>query len=141
MTVVARLRDRLTRHERPVRFLVAGAVNTCVGVALFPLLAWSSDWLHRHYMLTLLLSQLACIALAFVTYRVALRGDRTSARQMGVFGSFYLVQYCANLAALPLLVEVAGLNPVAAQLAFIVALVIGSYLWHSRLTFPQQRTQ
>jgi putative flippase GtrA len=139
MTVVAQLRQRLTRHERPFRFLVAGAVNTGVGIALFPLLAWSNDWLHDHYMVTLLLSQLLCIALAFVTYKVALSGDRTTARQVGVFGSFYVVQYCANLAALPFLVEVVRLNPVAAQLAFIVALVTGSYLWHSRLTFPHQR--
>lgn len=139
MSLLDSLRQYLRKDDRPVRFLIAGAANTAFGIALYPALVWSSTWLQHHYMLALLISQAACICLAYLTYKLALRSDSTSAGQVGMFGSFYLLQYLANLAALPFLVEVIGLTPVVAQGGFIVLLVVSSYFWHSRLTFPQKR--
>lgn len=134
-----KLRDRLISKERPLRFLIAGAINTGFGLAIFPLLLWSSDWLHQRYMIGLLIAQILSVIFAFTTYRLGVfRAKGEMARQFGVFTSYYLFNYVANWAALPLLVEVGHLSPVIAQLGFTAVLVVGSYFWHSRVTFRQK---
>lgn len=134
------LRDRLATHNRPLRFLVAGAVNTGFGLAIFPLLLWSSDWLERHYMVALLIAQVTSVLFAFSAYRIGVfRTQGEIARQFGLFSSFYLFNYILNWAALPLLVEVGGIHPMIAQLGFAVVLMVGSYFWHSRVTFRERK--
>lgn len=139
-TVLLRvLRGRLATHGRPLRFLVAGALNTAFGLAIFPLLLWSSDWLHHHYMVALLIAQALSVLFAFSAYRIGVfrkKGD--VARQFGLFSSFYLFNYGINWAALPLLVELGGIPPVIAQLGFALVIMVGSYYWHSRVTFSER---
>lgn len=134
------LRDRLATHNRPLRFLVAGAVNTAFGLTIFPLLLWSSNWLERHYMVALLIAQVTSVLFAFSAYRIGVfrvKGDM--AKQFGLFSSFYLFNYSLNWAALPLLVEVGGMHPIIAQLGFAVLLMGASYFWHSRVTFREHK--
>lgn len=138
MTLLDRVRKGLTKGERPLRFLVAGAANTAFGVAIFPLLAWSNAWLYENYMVTLVIAQATSLTFAFLTYRVALRGRATSLKQLGVFSSFYVVHYVANIIMLPILVEGVGIAPITAQLGFIAVLIVTSYFWHSHLTFPKK---
>ncbi|MEA3079909.1 MAG: hypothetical protein QOF05_1317 [Sphingomonadales bacterium] len=129
-------RDRIASSDRPLRFLVAGAVNTGFGLAIFPLLLWSSRWLHHHYMIALLIAQACSVTFAFGAYRIALsRAKGDMARQFGLFSTYYLVNYLLNWAALPLLVEVGGIPPIIAQLGFTIIMIVGSYFWHSRVTF------
>ena len=125
-----------TRARRPLRFLVAGAANTAFGLAIYPLLLWSSDSLHRHYLLALGIAQAVSLCFAFTTYKLGVFRTRGNIlREFGTFASFYLFNYAANWAALPLLVELAGLPPVIAQLGFTVLLIIGSWFWHNHVTF------
>jgi putative flippase GtrA len=56
-------------------------------------------------------------------------------REFGVFASYYLFNYAANWAALPLLVDVAGAPLIPAQLGITLVLIVGSWFWHSRVTF------
>lgn len=133
------LRQRLDASERPLRFLVAGGINTGFGLAIFPLLLWSSDWLRDHYMVALLIAQSISVSFAFVTYRFGVFRDKGEiVRQFGIFSSFYLFNYIANWVALPFLVEVASIPPVIAQLGFTIILIVGSYFWHSRVTFRKR---
>jgi len=123
---------------RPLRFLAAGALNTAVGLALYPLLLWSVPLLHMHYLIALGIAQAACLLFAFATYKLGVfrtRGD--IGREFALFSSFYLVNYAANWAALPALVELGGVHPILAQTAFTMVLIGGSWLWHSRVTFRQ----
>lgn len=133
------LRERVATHNRPLRFLVAGALNTGFGLAIFPALLWSSHWLKLHYLVALLIAQATSVLFAFSAYRIGVfrtKGD--AARQFGLFSSFYLVNYVINWAALPLLVEYGGITPVIAQLGFAIVMMLGSYYWHSRVTFRQR---
>lgn len=133
------VRERLATHNRPLRFLVAGALNTGFGLAIFPALLWSSHWLKVHYMVALLIAQATSVLFAFSAYRFGVfrtKGD--VARQFGIFSSFYLANYIINWAALPLLVEFGGISPVIAQLGFAFVVMIGSYYWHSRVTFHER---
>lgn len=121
---------------RPLRFLIAGGLNTLFGLAFYPLLLWSVPYFHTHYMIALGLSQAVCLCFAFVTHKLAVFRTRGNAlREFTVFSSFYLFNYAANWMALPLLVEFAGASPILAQLAFTAVLAVTSWFWHSRVTF------
>jgi len=137
-----RVRALAARNDRPLRFAIAGLANTVFGLAIYPTLLWSSPWLHRHYMTGLGIAQAVSLCFAFVSYKiVAFRtlGRRGVARQAGLFSTFYLINYAANWLALPLLVRGLHLDPVVAQIGFSVVLMLGSYFWHSRLTFRSTR--
>jgi len=124
------------RARRPLRFLVAGAANTAFGLSIYPLLLWSSDTLQRHYMLALLIAQAVSLCFAFTTYKLGVFRTRGNLlREFASFCSFYLFNYAANWAALPLLVEIAGLPPIVAQLGFTAVLIMGSWFWHNHVTF------
>ena len=121
---------------RPLRFLIVGGINTLFGLSIYPLLLWASPTLRIHYMIGLAICQVVSLVFAFSTYKLAV--FRTRGRlipEFAAFSSFYLLNYAANWLALPLLVEVIGIKPVIAQTGFAAIVVVGSYFWHSRLTF------
>lgn len=125
-----------TRAGRPLRFLIAGGVNTVVGLAFYPLLLWSVPVLRTHYLLGLAISQAVCLCFAYVTYKIGVFRTRGNVpREFVRFASYYVLNYAANWLALPLLVEAGGVPPIIAQSAFTLFLIVGSYFWHSRLTF------
>lgn len=127
------------RGQRPLRFIVAGAINTAFGLAIYPLLLWSMPPLQRDYMLGLGIAQVVSLCFAFATYKLGVfRARGNMVREFGAFSSFYLFNYAANWAVLPLLVELGGVPPVIAQLAFTAALILGSWFWHSRVTFRSE---
>lgn len=122
--------------ERPLRFLLAGAANTALGLALYPLLLWTVPILRVHYLAALGICQAVCLCFAYATYKFGVFRTRGNvAREFGAFSSFYLVNYAANWGALPLLVELGGIPPVVAQVGFNLMVIVGSYFWHSRVTF------
>lgn len=122
--------------ERPLRFLIAGGINTALGLSFYPLLLWAVPWLRVHYMVALGMAQAVCLCFAFTLHKFAVFRTRGHVlREFAHFASFYLFNYAVNWAALPLLVEVAHLPPILAQTGFTLILIIGSYFWHSRVTF------
>jgi len=124
------------RGERPLRFLLAGAANTAFGLAIYPLMLWSVPAFHTHYLIALGVAQAVSLCFAFATYKIGVFRTRGNlAREFGTFSSFYLFNYTANWAALPLLVELGGIPPIVAQLGFTAVLIVGSWFWHSRVTF------
>ena len=127
----------MTAGRRPLRFLVAGAANTAFGLALYPLLLWSVPALRTHYMIALGIAQAVSLCFAFATHKFGVFRTRGGPllREFVIFASFYLFNYAANWAVLPLLVELAHIPPGIAQSGFTVMLVIGSWFWHSRVTF------
>ncbi len=129
------------RHGgRPLRFAAAGAANTAFGLAIYPLLLWSVPAFHTHYLLALGIAQAVSLCFAFTTYKLGVFRTRGNiAREFGAFSSFYLFNYAANWAALPLLVELGAIPPVLAQLGFTAVLIVGSYFWHSRVSFAGGR--
>lgn len=126
--------------DRPLRFLVAGAANTAFGLAIYPALLWGVPAFETHYLVALAIAQATSLCFAFATYKLGVFRTRGNlAREFGAFSGFYLFNYAANWAALPLLVELAGIAPVIAQLGFTIVLIATSWLWHSRVTFRGAR--
>lgn len=138
----SRLSALLTRGGRPLRFAMAGAINTVFGLTIFPLLLWTFPIFQTRYLIALGISQVTSLCFAFCTYKIGVFKTRTNIiSEFGKFSSFYLINYAANWLALPLLVEAAAIRPIIAQLAFSIVLMIGSYFWHSRLTFKSEEGQ
>lgn len=139
-TVFDSLSRLAARHDRPLRFIVAGGINTIFGLAIYPILLQSSDTLHRHYLIGLAIAQAASLCFAFATYKWTVFRTRANLiREFGTFSSFYLVNYAVNWIVLPILVEGARISPIVAQFSFSLILMVGSYFWHSRLTFRTTR--
>ncbi|MFV1919363.1 GtrA family protein [Sphingomonas sp. MJ1 (PH-R8)] len=129
-------------QRRPLRFLMAGAANTAFGLAIYPALLWSVPAFRTHYLVALGIAQAVSLCFAFTTYKLGVFRTRGNIlREFATFASFYLFNYAANWVALPLLVELAQVPPVIAQLGFTVALIAGSWFWHSRVTFRTSAEQ
>lgn len=123
-------------HETKLRFLVAGAFNTAFGLAAFPALYFMLSGLTLHYLVILSISQAICVTVAFLTNKyLVFRTSGDHLREYVRFVTFHISYFLINLAALPLLVEFAGMNPVWAQTMFAVLVIVSSYFWHSRITF------
>ena len=121
---------------RPLRFLIAGGLNTLVGLTAYPILLWSSSWFYEHYLVALLVVQVFCLCFAFTTYKVGVfrtRGNIVS--EFVRFSSYYMGTYAVNWAVLPALVEIAKIDPIIAQYIYAFIVLVGSYFWHSSVSF------
>ena len=124
------------RKDRPLRFVLAGAANTAFGLAFYPALVWTVPYFQKHYLIALGISQAISLCFAFATYKLGVFRTRGNIiREFGAFSSFYLVNFAANWAALPALVELGHISPMVAQLGFSAIIMVGSYFWHSYVTF------
>jgi len=132
----AGLRRLLTRNGRPLRFALAGTINTIFGFAIYPALLFTFRPLHTHYMVGLVIAQVLSLCFAYTTYKLTVFRTRANVlREVGVFSSFYIITSVLNWGALPLMVEHAHVDPIVAQVGFSFLLMVSSYFWHSRLTF------
>ena len=82
-------RRRLTKADRPVRFLVAGGLNTLVGLSAYPVLLWINPWFHEHYLVALAIVQVLCLLFAFTTYKIGV--FRRAAISSASSGDFRLI--------------------------------------------------
>jgi putative flippase GtrA len=122
--------------RRPLRFLLAGGLNTAVGIGFYPLLLLTVPLLHTHYLLALAISQTVCLIFAFTTYKLGVFRSRGNVwAEFLRFSTFHLSIYALNWLALPLLVEAGGVAPIIAQSGFTVLVIAASYFWHNRVTF------
>lgn len=123
-------------HETKVRFILAGAFNTGLGLAVFPVLYLALNPLGLHYLAVLTISQLFCVTVAFLTNKfLVFRTSGNYLKEYGRFIMFHLSYFLVNLVALPMLVEIMHMNPIWAQTLFAVLVIVSSYFWHSRITF------
>ena len=129
------LLDRLARDQR-VRFLAVGVTNTAVGYLVFSVFTlWVFADVYLGYLLSLALSYVVGITLAFVLYRrfvFPVHGHLL--RDFARFVSVYLVAIAINAAALPLLVEVVQTPPLLAQLMILVVTTLLSFFGHKKFS-------
>lgn len=122
-----------------LRFLAAGALNTTFGLAIFPLLMWALGAIPRAYLIALVISHPTSIVFAYLTNKhLAFRTKGNFFSEFMKFSTFYLLNFAANLAILPICVEVLRLPPIPCQLAFAGIVMLTSYFWHSQITFRRR---
>ena len=133
---ILRGRELLVQHQVKVRFLLAGVLNTLVGLATFPIFYFTLSGYALHYLVVLCISQAVCIPFAFATNKfLVFRTKGNYVREFIKFLTFHLSYFAANLVALPLMVNLFAMNPVIAQSLFAIMVIVSSYFWHSRITF------
>ena len=121
-------------RRRSLRFVIVGGINTLFGFAIYPALLLLMG--ASHYLPALAIAQVVSLVFAFTLHKLVV--FRSRGRLMAEFlrfSSFYAGVYAVNWAVLPFLVEVGRVPPIAAQLGFAFIVLVGSYFWHSRLTF------
>jgi putative flippase GtrA len=122
-----------------LRFLIAGTLNTTFGLGIFPLLMLGFGRMPRGYLIALVISHPLSIVFAYITNKYfTFRTRRNYLREFAKFSSFYLINFAANLVALPFCVEVLRWPAIPSQLAFATIVMALSYFWHSRVTFRQK---
>ena len=128
----------IARHWTLIRYLIAGGYNTVFGFAVFTGLFFllESD---LHYLGIAILTQIISITNSYIVYRVFVFKSR--GRIIYEYFRIYIVygiSFILGIALLTLLVELAGLHPVLAQLFVIIITVIVSYIGNRRFTFNQR---
>lgn len=127
-------------HQTKVRYLLAGVLNTAIGLTVYPALYFFTAPLKFHYLTVLTISQVVCIAFAFLTNKfLVFKTSGNYLRESGKFLAFHISYFLVNLAALPALVVFAGMKPVWAQTLFAMLVIVTSYFWHSRITFSSSK--
>jgi putative flippase GtrA len=131
-------RDLLVRHEKKARFLIVGGLNTIFGLGFYPMTYLVLASLRSHYVLLLVLSQIPCVMVSFLTNKhLVFRTRGNYQREYIKFATYYTLIFASNLAALPVLVETAAMNPILVQTLFSVVTITTSYFWQSRITFSR----
>lgn len=131
---------KLIRDQRIV-FLVVGGINTVVGFGWFVLFEFlvGSRLGEFGYMVTLLLAHVASVLCAFVLYRrfvFRVRGNVLV--DLARFESVNLVSLGINLVTLPLLVQLAGLQPIVAQALIVFITTLVSWFGHKYFSFRRR---
>lgn len=128
--------DFVRQHETKVRFVIAGALNTALGIALFPILYLVLSPTGLHYLIILAFSGVVCIGFAFLTNKfLVFRTSGNYLKELSRFVAFHLGHFALSLIAVPAVVEFGGISPIVAQPFFVVAIVVSSYFWHRYVTF------
>jgi putative flippase GtrA len=123
-------------HALKIRFVLVGALNTAVGLGIYPVLMWALAPAHVSYMVPMVMSHPIGIAFSYTTNKlITFRTRRNILAEFSKFGTFYLLLFLANLALLPMCVEWLRLQPVPSQIAIALLGITMSYFWHSRITF------
>lgn len=134
------MKSLIARHRRKIDFLLVGGINTTIGLGAFPVLYFLAKPYKLHYMIVLVISQIFCVTVAFFTNKHLVfrtRGNYLS--EYLKFSTFYSVYFVINLAVMPLMVEIAGMNPVISQVFISIGIIVSSYFWHSKVTFVSDK--
>lgn len=120
--------------------MIAGAVNTGVGLLMYPFLYFALSKHGLGYLQILIVSQIVCISVAFLTNKYFVFKTRGNFLvEIIKFVWFHGMYLVANLIALPIMVEKFGANPVIAQTVFAAAVIVSSYFWHNKVTFSEKK--
>jgi putative flippase GtrA len=138
------MREKIQRvylgHKKKFRFLMAGIVNTSVGLAMYPFLYLVLEPMGVGYVAVLVIAQVICITFSFWTNKYFVFKSKGDLRSEYIkFFSFHGLYFLINLIALPALVELVELNPMIAQAIFSIFIIVTSYFWHNAVTFKNPK--
>jgi len=134
------VRNLVGRHEKKVRFLIVGGVNTMVGLSVYPILFILLKPIGFGYMEVLFLAQVICITFSFISNKYFVFKTKGNIKKEYVkFFMFYGFYLALNVICLPVMVEMIKITPIIAQTLFSIAIIVSSYFWHNFITFKQPK--
>lgn len=123
------------KHKEKIMFLIAGAWNTIFGYFIFALLFYLLS-AKVHYMILLAVSYIFSITNAYLSYKYFV--FKTKGNVVTEYFRFYVIYgiaFLANLALLPVFVELLHVHPLMSQALIIVLTMIISYFGHKNFSF------
>jgi putative flippase GtrA len=127
------------RRREQILYLVVGGWNTVFGYAVWAVLQYLLGS-HIHYLLVVILSWPLAVLNAYLGYRLVVFQSRGSVlRELPRFSLVYLATLFANLALLPVALNVLPFNIYVIQAVFTAAVVVVSYLGHKYYSFRHGR--
>ena len=138
------LKNRITLvasdHEKKIRFLIVGGVNTIVGLSIYPLLFIALSPFGIGYLQVLILAQIPSVTFSFITNKYfVFRTKGNLKKEYLKFFTFYGFYFFLNMICLPIFVEILKINPIISQTLFSIAIIVTSYFWHNAITFKQSQ--
>lgn len=128
------------KHKSKIDYLLVGGLNTVIGLSVFPALYFLTKSYQLHYMVVLGISQVVCVTIAFFTNKYfVFKTEGNHLSEYLKFAAFYSAYFVINLIVMPILVEIAGMNPVKSQILISIGIIISSYFWHSKITFAPKK--
>lgn len=126
-----RLTLRLLEREE-VRYLLVAGTTTLVYLALVGVLLLTT----LPYMVAILLTHAVMIPSAFPVYRsLIFRSTGRWQRDLPRFAGVWSGGFVGGIVLTPLLVEIVGMHPFAAQVVAVAVMAVASYLGHRFVTF------
>ena len=133
------MRERFARlvADQRIRFLAVGGFNMVLGYLTFSALTlWVFHEVRFGYLLSLVGSYAIGISVAFVLYRrLVFKVQGRVVRDFVRFVTVYAVSIGINAVVLPVLVEVAGVPPLAAQAVVVLITTLLSFVGHRSFSF------
>jgi putative flippase GtrA len=127
-------------HKKKFRYLIAGIINTIVGLAIYPALYLTLNPIGIGYIGVLVVAQLLCVTFSFVSNKYFVFKTQGNLKSEYIkFFSFHGLYFAINIVALPALVEILNLNPMIAQTIFSIFIIVTSYFWHNAVTFKASK--
>jgi putative flippase GtrA len=128
---------RLVSDQR-IAFIGVGAVNTLVGAIVFVALQLSLGQVVN-YLVVLLCAHLISVLCAYALHRrMVFKVTGNVLQDLVRFESVYLTALALNALLLPILVEVADLPVIPAQLLIVAATSMLSFLGHKHWSFRRR---
>lgn len=132
---------RIIKDQR-VAFLLVGGINTLLGTVWFIVfeLAFGQNLGRFGYMVSLLCAHVAAVLCAFFLYRYLV--FRVRGHLLLDLARFEMVNLAAlgiNMVALPVVRELTGWPPIAAQLLVTCGTALVSYFGHRDFSFRRKR--
>jgi len=130
----------LLADER-VRFVIIGGFNTVFGYVLFAILQLTVGDVIG-YLGSLYGSYVVAVVVAFFLHRgftFRVRGTGNVFIDLLRFASVYVVSLVVNTIALPILVEIVGLDPLVAQALTVFVTTMISYFGHKFFSFRRTK--
>lgn len=136
---VSSTRWQSVRRSQGIAFVTVGVVNTMIGFVFFIVFELTVGP-HAGYLVVLLLAHVASVVCAFALYRrLVFRVTGNVMKDLARFESVYLAALATNLVLLPILVELAGLQVIAAQSVIVVLGAAISFFGHKHISFRRPR--
>ena len=115
-----------------VRYALGGALTQVVYLSLIAV----ALALGMHYLAAIVLAQAIALSFSFPIYRRRVfRSTGPVLPQLVTFLGVWSVGAAMSLVGVPLLVELAGMRPLPAQLVVLVVIFVFSFLSHHKVTF------
>jgi len=123
------------RRREQILYLAVGGWNTVFGYGVWAVMQYLLGG-HLHYLVVVVLSWPLAVLNAYLGYRIVVFDSRKPMlTELPRFSLVYLATLLANLALLPLALNVLPLNIYVIQAIFTAAVVVASYLGHKYFSF------